>query len=55
MRYLDDKSTLPKILKSVDIINEYLMEGDFADIIYLDFSRTFDTVSHYRVGTHNSS
>ena len=25
------------------------MEGDYADIIYLDFSKAFDTVSHYRL------
>ena len=32
---------------SVDIINEYLMEGDNMNIIYFDFSKAFDTVSHY--------
>ena len=25
------------------------MEGDNADIIYLDFSKAFDTVSHYHL------
>ncbi len=32
---------------SVDIINEYLMKGNNADIIYLDFCKAFDMVSHY--------
>ena len=39
-------SILSNIFKSIDIINEYLMEGDNLDIIYLDFNQAFDTVSH---------
>ena len=30
-------------------INKYFMEGDNVDIIYLDFSKTFDTTSHYHL------
>ena len=35
------------IMESTDIVNEYLMEGDYADIIYLIFGKVFDVVSHY--------
>ena len=38
--FVNGKSTLSNILKSIDIINEYLLEGDNVDIIYLDFSQT---------------
>ena len=47
--FINCKSTLSNILESIDIIYEYLMEGDNASIIYLDFSKAFDTVSHYRL------
>ena len=37
-------------LECINIINEYLIEGDNADIIiYLDFNKAFDTVSHYHL------
>ena len=32
---------------STDIINEYLMEGDYADTLYLGFNKAFDMVSHH--------
>ena len=35
------------ILESIDIINGYLMEEDNVNIIYLDFCKGFDMVSHY--------
>ena len=35
--------------KGTDIIHEYLIEGDNVDIIYLDFSKAFDTVSYYQL------
>ena len=31
------------------MINEYLVKSDNVDIIYLDFSKVFDTLSHYRL------
>ena len=43
------KSTLSNLLESIDIINEYLSDGNCADILYLDFSKAFDSVSHYRL------
>ena len=43
------KSTLSNLLESIDAINEYLSYGNCADILYLDFSKAFDTVSHYRL------
>ena len=45
--FIYGKSALSNILESIDMINEYLMEGDNADIIYLDFSKAFDTAFHY--------
>ena len=46
---LHGKSSLSDILEWIDIINEYLMEGDYADIIYLDFSMAFDTLPQNRL------
>ena len=43
------KSTLSNLLESIDIINEYLTESNSADILYFDFAKAFDTVSHYRL------
>ena len=45
--FLKDKSTLFNILESIDIINASLMQADNVDIIYLDFSKAFDTISHF--------
>ena len=36
-------------MESIDIINEYLIVEDNADIIYLDFSQAFNTVFHYHL------
>ena len=47
--FVKGKSTLSNLLESIDAINEYLNEGNSADILYLDFSKAFDTVSHYRL------
>ena len=47
--FVNNKSTLFNILESNDIIKEYLMESDNADIVYSDFSKTFDTVCNYRL------
>jgi hypothetical protein len=43
------KSTLSNLLETIDAINEFLSDGNYADILYLDFSKAFDSVSHYRL------
>ena len=40
--FIFGKLTSINILESIDIINEYLMNGDKGDIIYLDFIKVFD-------------
>ena len=47
--FVSRKSTLSNVLETIDTINEYLSEGNSADILYLDFSKAFDSVSHYRL------
>ena len=36
--FVNGKLTLSNILESTDSINKYLMEGDNADIVFLNFS-----------------
>ena len=43
------KSCLSNLLETLDLANEYLAEGNCVDILYFDFSKAFDTVSHYRL------
>ena len=43
------KSCLSNLLETLDIVNEYLAEGNCVDLLYFDFSKAFDTVSHYRL------
>ena len=38
--------SLSTTLDCIDIISEYLMDGNDMDIMYLDFSKAFDTESH---------
>ena len=47
--FINGRSILSNILESIDISNEYLMEGDNVDVIYLDFRKAFHTVSYYRL------
>ena len=47
--FINGKSTWSNILESIDIIDEYLMERDNANIIYLDFRKAFDMESHHRL------
>ena len=44
--FVSGKSTLSNISESIDIINEYLMERDDVNIIYLNVSEALDAVSH---------
>lgn len=43
------KSCLSNLLETLDVANEYIAEGNCVDILYFDFSKAFDTVSHYRL------
>ena len=47
--FVNGKSTLSYILESIDIINEYMIKEDNADIIYLDLRKAFDIVFHYHL------
>ena len=47
--FVSGRSCLSNLLETVDIINEYLAEGNCADVLYFDFSKAFDSVSHYRL------
>ena len=44
---MNNKSRLFNILENIDIINEYSMEGDIEDIIYLCIRKASYMVSHY--------
>ena len=43
------KSCLSNLLETLDVANEYIAEGNSLDLFYFDFSKAFDTVSHYRL------
>ena len=43
------RSCLSNLLETLDIANEYIAEGHCVDMLYFDFSKAFDTVSHYRL------
>ena len=43
------KSCLSNLLETLDLVNEYLADSNCVDILYFDFSKAFDTVSHYRL------
>ena len=43
------KSCLSNLLETLDLANEYIAEGHCVDLFYFDFSKAFDTVSHYRL------
>ena len=43
------KSCLSNLLETLDVINEYMAEGNSVDMFYFDFSKAFDSVPHYRL------
>ena len=47
--FVPGKSCLSNMLETLDIANEYMAEGLCVDLLYFDFSKAFDTVSHYRL------
>ena len=47
--FLRGKSCLSNLLETLDKANEYMAEGNCVDLLYFDFSKAFDTVSHYRL------
>ena len=47
--FVPGKSCLSNLLETLDRANEYMAEGLCVDLLYFDFSKAFDTVSHYRL------
>ena len=45
------RSCLSNLLETIDTVNDYLAEGNCADIFYFDFSKAFDSVPHHRLVT----
>ena len=43
------RSCLSNLLETLDRANEIMAEGNCVDLFYFDFSKAFDTVSHYRL------
>ena len=43
------RSCLSNLLETIDNVFEYLSDGNCADILYFDFSKAFDSVSHHRL------
>ena len=47
--FMRGRSCLSNLLETLDKANEFLAEGNCVDLLYFDFSKAFDTVSHYRL------
>lgn len=47
--FMGGRSCLSNLLETLDKANEYMAEGNCVDLLYFDFSKAFDTVSHYRL------
>ena len=37
------------MLEYIDVVNDLFAEGGCADILYLDFSKAFDSVPHHKL------
>ncbi len=44
--FLPRQSTLTNLLPAEETVTRWLDEGDTVDIVYLDFAKAFDSVSH---------
>ena len=47
--FISGRSTIPQLLRHLDMCIEKMMNGGVVDTIYLDFVETFDTVLHRRL------
>ena len=47
--FVSGRSCLSNLLECMDIVNKIIADGDFVDILYLDFQKAFDTVPHRRL------
>ena len=47
--FLSGRSCVSNLLETLDKANEYMADGNCVDLLYFDFSKAFDTVSHYRL------
>ena len=47
--FMRGRSCLSNLLETMDAVNDLLAEGGCADILYFDFSKTFDSVPHHRL------
>ena len=47
--FVSGKSCLSNLLETLDKANEIMADGNCLDLLYFDFSKAFDTVSHYRL------
>jgi|TARA_B110000196_G_C21147904_1_gene667753 hypothetical protein len=47
--FVPGKSCLSNLLETIDKANEFMSDGNCLDLLYFDFSKAFDTVSHYRL------
>ena len=47
--FISGKSCDPQVLEFLDEMTEALDQGEDVDIIYLDFSKTFDKLPHRRL------
>ena len=48
-KFISGKSCLSNLLETVELILQYLDNGNEVDLIYLDFCKTFDSVPHSRL------
>ena len=48
-RFVKNRSCLTKLLEFLEFVTNYIDQGYPIDIIYLDFQKAFDKVSHERL------